>query len=250
MQWGILKLGNKYLEKIEGAVVMTEQKIEEFANRRKQRFDWAAFLPGRKAWFQTLILLPFGLPVASFLGASWNLAVNSIEEQQYLAGIGSMAINLVLPSLFLACLCHWGWFIWKQTLVTWYPNRQALWAGVCATLTIAASFATVELFNQRFGVCGDLGWGGIGQSLFCNLNGYGFESKSWFGVWFIIAAYCYQAQALMSYVYRHYSARSRSVGFAGSTVNESTSISTDRGELAPDDFRSNPLDPIVTSSEE
>lgn len=222
---------------------MTEQ-IEKFANQRKQRFDWAAFLPNRKAWLQTLILLPFGLPVASFLGASWNFAVSSIvEEQQYLLGGCSMVFNLVLPSLCLACVCHWAWFIWRQELVTWYPEGQALRAGFYATLTIAASFAIVELFNHSLGVCGDLGWGGVSDNLLCNLHGYGFESKSWFGAWFIVAAYCYQAKELIISTYRHYLDRS--------TVNNSTSIaSPSKSESTPDEFMSNPLDAIATGSEE
>jgi hypothetical protein len=219
------------------------QNIGEFANQRKQRFDWAAFLPRRNAWIQTLILLPFGLPVANFLSASWNFSVNSIvESQQYIIGVFSMGFNLVLPSLFFAVLLHWGWFIWKQKIVTWYPNPQALWAGTYATLTIAVSFAIVELFNQKMGVCGNGGWGDIGQNLFCNLNGYGFESKSWFGVWFIIAAYLYQAQSLVKSIYRHY--------LPQSDVNDSISIATANGELSPDDLESNPLDIIATSDEE
>jgi hypothetical protein len=219
---------------------MTEQ-IEEFAQRRKQRFDWATFLPKRKAWIQTLILLPFGLPVANFLSASWNFAVNAIvEEQQYPIGLLSIAFNLLLPSLFFGFLFHWGWFIWRQSLVTWYPSSQALWAGIYATLTIAVSFATVELFNQSLGVCSNEGWSDITNHLFCNLNGYGFETKSWFGVWFIIAAYCYQVQGLINSIYRHYSPQI--------DVNDSTSISTEC-ELAPDDFGSNPLD-IMANGEE
>ena len=70
---GTIKLGNKYLKDILGAVVMT-QNMGEFADGRKRRFDWAAILPKRQAWIQTLILLPFGLPVASFLGSSWNFS--------------------------------------------------------------------------------------------------------------------------------------------------------------------------------
>jgi hypothetical protein len=235
-------LGNKYLKDIWGAVVMT-QNMGEFADGRKRRFDWVTILPKRKAWVQTLILLPFGLPVASFLGASWSFSVNAIVEgQQYPLAVLSMIFNLLLPSLFFAFLFHWGWFIWKQPAATWYPNRQALWAGAYATLTIAVSFATVGLFNQTVGVCGDGGWGEIGENLFCNLNGYGFESKSWFGVWFIIAAYCYQAQGLIGPIYRHYS--------PPTDVNDSTSIATANGELSADDFGSNPLDIITTSGEE
>ena len=41
---------------------------------------------------------------------------------------------------------------------------------------------------------GNSGWGEIAQDLLCNLDGYGFEDKSWFGAWFIIAAYGYQLQ--------------------------------------------------------
>jgi hypothetical protein len=218
------------------------QNMGEFADGRKRRFNWAAILPKRQAWIQTLILLPFGLPVASFLGSSWNFSVNAIvEEQQYPLAVISMILNLLLPSLFFAFLFHWGWYIWKQSPATWYPNRQALGAGVYATGTVAVSFAIVELFNQTFGVCGSGGWGEIGGNLFCNLNGYGFESKSWFGVWFIIAAYCYQAKGLISSIYRHYS--------PSTDVNNSTST-TANSELAVDDFGSNPLDITATSIEE
>jgi hypothetical protein len=226
------------------------QNIGEFANQRKRRFGWAAVLPKRRAWIQTLILLPFGLPVANFLGASWNFSVNSIiEEQQYLLGMISMAFNLVLPSLFFAFLFHWGWFIWKQSPVTWYPNPQALWTGTYATLTIAVSFGIVELFNQSLGVCGNKGWDDIGQNLFCNLNGYGFESKSWFGVWFIITAYCYQAQSSILHwrgsandsIYRHY--------FPQADVNDFNTVEIGLDESSPDDFGSTPLDTIANGEE-
>lgn len=225
-----------------GAVVMT-QNIGEFANQRKRRFDWKAILPERKAWIQTLVLLPFGLPVAHFLGASWNFAVSSITQgQHYPLAVFSMVINLLLPSLFLAVVFHWGWFIWKQSSTTWYPQRQALWAGVYATMTIAVSFAIVEIFNQNLGVCGANGWGDIGENLFCNLNGYGFESKSWFGVWFIIAAYCYRSQASILSLYQRY--------FSHAVKNDPTAVETEYDESAPDNFESNPFNAIAPSREE
>jgi hypothetical protein len=219
---------------------MTQPYIEQLANQSKRRFDWAAILPKRKAWLQTLILLPFGLPVANFLGASWNFSVNSIvEERQYLIGVLSMAINLFLPSLFFAFLLHWGWFVWKQASSTWYPNRQALWAGAYATLTIALSFGIVGLFSQNLGVCGDRGWGAVSETLLCNLDNYGFESKSWFGAWFIIAAYCYRVQdrfnsLLQRIFYRH--------NYIDRT--NFTSVATDRGDLDPH------IDTIVVNSED
>jgi hypothetical protein len=248
-QWGIIKLGNQCLDKIEGAVVMTQPYIEELANQRKRRFDWAAFLPKRKAWIQTLILLPFGLSVANFLGASWHFSVNSIlEERQYLIGVISMAINLLLPSLFFACLFHWGWFIWKQEPSTWYPKAQALWAGAYATLTIALSFGIVGLFTHTLGVCGELGWGAVGETLFCNLDGYGFESKSWFGAWFIIAAYCYQAQGRITALYhRIFHQHDHSARFG----NDFTAITAAHGDLSPHlDFGATPIDTITTPDED
>jgi hypothetical protein len=220
------------------------QNIEEFANQRKHRFDWVAILPKRKAWLQTLILLPFGLPIANFLGASWNFSVSSIvETQQYPQAICSMVFNLFLPSLFMAFIFHWGWFIWRQSLSTWYPNGKAFWAGTYATLTIALSFAIVEIFNKNMGVCGNGGWGAIGDNLFCNLNGYGFESKSWFGVWFIIAAYCYQSQSSLQSLYQRY--------FPKAVKHDMSIGAIEAGEIAPDDFGSNnPLDTIRTGGEE
>ncbi|WP_310426484.1 hypothetical protein [Chamaesiphon sp. VAR_48_metabat_135_sub] len=235
---------------IEVAVVMTKPYIEEFANQRKRRFDWAAFLPQQKAWIQTLILLPFGLPVANFLGASWHFSVNSIvEERQYLVGVFSMAINLLLPSLFFAFLFHWGWFIWKQESATWYPKAQAFWAGAYATLTIAASFGIVGLFTHTLGICGNLGWGAVSETLLCNLDGYGFESKSWFGAWFIIAAYCYRVRGSIDALARrifqkqHYSPRA--------DLHDFTSVATAHGDLPPhDDFSANSIDTIATNSED
>jgi hypothetical protein len=219
------------------------QNIEEFANQRKRRFDWVAILPKRKAWLQTLILLPFGLPIANFMGASWNIAVNSIvETQQYLQAICLMIFNLCLPSLFMAFLFHWGWFIWRQSLTTWYPNGKSLWAGIYATMTIACSFAIVEIFNKNMGVCGNGGWGVIGDNLFCNLNGYGFESKSWFGVWFIIAAYCYQSQSSLQSLYQRYFSK---------TPNQNLLLNpSQESNLGADEFGPNPLDQVANSGEE
>jgi hypothetical protein len=191
---GIIRVGGKYFDEIEGAVVMMEPQMEQLISQRHSRFRWEAFLPRRKAWLQTLILLPFGLPVANFLASSLRFAINAIvEDRQYLIGIISIAVNLLLPSLVFAFVFHWGWFVWRQTEPTWYPQIKALRAGGYATLTIAVSFGIVGLFTQTLGICENSAWGAVGQTLLCNLDGYGFESKSWFGAWFIIAAYCYRA---------------------------------------------------------
>jgi hypothetical protein len=172
---------------------MLRSHAEDVVVRRNWQLRWETFLPKRKAWMQTLILLPFGLPVGNFLGASWQFAIDAmVEHQQYPIGILSMAFNLLLPSLFFAVLFHWCWFVWRVPGARWYPQLPALVAGWYATLTIAISFGVVWLFTNSLGVCGADGWIEIGQSLLCNLDGYGFESKSWFGGWFIIAAYCYQ----------------------------------------------------------
>ena len=192
---GILRLMINIKSAIEGAVVMTGSNVGEFVSERNRRFRWERFLPKRKAWIQTLILLPFGLPIGNFLGASWNFSANAIGiEQQYLIGVLAMAFNLLLPSLFLGFLFQWGWFVWRETSSSWYPQASALWAGTYATLTIAISFSLAELVARSVGACGKPGWGSLGEALLCNLHGYGFESKSWFGAWFIIAAYCYRAQ--------------------------------------------------------
>ena len=227
---------------IEGAVVMIQPDVEEFVNRRSRRFHWDALLPKRKAWIQTLVLLPFGLHAGNFLGASWNFSVNAIvSEHQYPIGVLSMAFNLLLPSLFFAFLLQWGWFIWKQESPTWYPQAQALWAGAYATLTIAASFGIVELFTHSLGICGNSAWGDLGENLLCNLDGYGFESKSWFGAWFIIAAYCYQAQGSIASLYHRIFQRHNS------------SARLDRTDLAlplHEDFAASPIDIIATNSED
>jgi hypothetical protein len=188
---------------------MATSGVEEFVAGRNRKFHWESFLPNRKAWIQTLILLPFGLPMGNFLGASWQFSVNSIvEERQYLIGALSMAVNLLLPSLFFAVLYHWGWFIWHQEgAKTWYPKAPALGAGAYGTLTIAVSFGIVGLCSHSLGVCGNPGWGEIAANLLCNLDGYGFESKSWFGAWFIIAAYCYQARSSIDLLWHRISHR-------------------------------------------
>ncbi len=236
--WGTIGMKGKYFEPIEGAVVMAEQNLGSFVTDRNRRFSWATFLPKRRAWIQTLILFPFGLPVGNFLGASWNFSVNlMMEEHQYLTSILLMGFNLLLPSLFFAFLFHWGWFVWKREGQAWYPNGEGLWAGLYAALTIAVSFGIVRIFTQNLGVCGSPGWGEIGQNLLCNLDNYGFESKSWFGAWFIIAAYCYQAQAKINTSFdrifhlRHNPQQPSQIGF------------TADGELSIDD------EPLAASSE-
>ncbi len=171
-----------------------QPQTEEFVEH-KRRFHWETLLPRRQAWIQTLILLPFGLSVGNFLGASFNFSMNLIViEGQILTGIISMAFNLVLPTIFFAVLYHWGWFIWQKqdSPAAWYPNGKGLWAGCYATLTIAVSFGLLRLVTQYFGACNSPGWGEIGQAMLCNLDSYGFESKPSFGAWFIVAAYCYK----------------------------------------------------------
>jgi hypothetical protein len=242
---GILRLMVNIKGVIEGAVVMTESNVGEFVSKRNQRFRWERFLPKRKAWIQTLVLLPFGLPVGNFLGASWNFSVNAIgEEQQYLIGILAMAVNLLLPSLFFSFLFHWGWFVWKKTDSPWYPQAPALWAGTYATLTIAISFALVELVARSVGACGNPGWAAIGASLLCNLDGYGFESKSWFGAWFIIAAYGYRAQDSIELLAQRIFSPDRPQSLDPSLIEENHALAAD------DDFGGNPLDSIATHAED
>lgn len=175
---------------------MSQSDVVGFVNRRARKFRVESFLPKRKAWLQTLILLPFGLPLGNFLGASWHFSANAIvADRQYLLGVISMAINLILPILFLAFVYHWCWFVWQQNdAKTWYPKVPAFRAGAYATATIAISFGLVGFLTHSLGICGNPAWGEIGSQLFCSLDGYGFESKSWFGAWFIVAAYCYKSQ--------------------------------------------------------
>jgi hypothetical protein len=209
-------MNGKYLESIESEVVMGQKGLGSFGIERNRKFRWQAVLPKRRAWIQTLVLFPFGLPVANFLGGGWNFAVNlMLEEHQYLVGILSIAFNLLLPVLFFAFLFHWCWFAWKHEGQAWYPGAEGFWAGLYATATIAISFGMVRLFTQNLGVCGSPGWGEIGQSLLCNLDNYGFESKSWFGVWFILAAYCYQVQGRINNgLNRIFRRQSPQIGFA------------------------------------
>jgi hypothetical protein len=227
-------MDGRYIDPIEGAVVMTEPHLNEFI-RPKRRFHWETFLPKRKAWFQTLILLPFGLPIGNFLGASWQFAVNAvIEDRQYPIGILAMCVSLLLPSLVFAFLFQWGRAIGQQCATTWYPNVRALGSGLYATLTIAASFGIVQLCTHSLGICGNPAWHGIGQTLLCNLDGYGFESKSWFGAWFIVAAYCYQAQdAIKSSLFRRRDAAAR---FALSAERSADLADFNSVATAGDDF--------------
>jgi hypothetical protein len=172
---------------------MLRSHAEDVVIHRNWQLRWETLLPKRKAWMQTLILLPFGLPVGNFLATSWQFSIEQlVEHHQYPIGILSMMLNLLLPSLFFAVLFHWCWFAWRVPGSSWYPRTPALAAGAYATLTIAVSFGVVALFASSLGICGDGGWHEIGRALLCNLDSYGFESKSWFGGWFILAAYCYQ----------------------------------------------------------
>jgi hypothetical protein len=245
-------MDGKCLETIEGAVVMTRLGAEEFVRIPSRRFRWEAFLPKRKAWMQTLILLPFGLPVANFLGASWHFSVKAIlEERQYLLGVLSMAINLLLPSLFFACLFQWIWLLLgKHESSTWYPKARALSAGAYATLTIAFSFGMVGLFTHSLGICGNSAWGNVAETLLCNLDGYAFESKSWFGAWFVIAAYCYQAQSSI-----HHSIEQRLHRSYPPRFSLPAAQPTDRRDLtsvaaANDDYTDRPIDPIGSDGED
>jgi hypothetical protein len=183
---------------------MSQSDVVGFVNRRARKFRAESFLPKRKAWLQTLVLLPFGLPLGNFLSASWHFSANAIiEDRQYLLGGISMIINIILPILFLAFVYHWGWFVWQQPdAKTWYPKAPALRSGAYATATIAVSFSVVALFAHSVGICSNSIGGEIGAQLFCSLDGYGFESKSWFGAWFIVAAYCYKSQKSVDTILR------------------------------------------------
>ena len=221
---------------------MTRSIIEKFGARSNRRFRWTAVLPKRKAWLQSLILLPFGLPVANFLGASWHFSVNAIvEDRQYLIGVLSMAMNLCLPSLFFACLFQWIWLLGHTEPPSWYPKLRALAAGIQATAIVAISFGLVGLFTHGLSVCGNPAWGSVAENLLCNLDGYGFESKSWFGAWFIVAAYCYHATS----AFRLFQPRNYAPRFAFPAA-QPTDLGDFSAATAHDDYRPNsPIDPSI-----
>lgn len=245
-------MDGRHSDPIEGAVVMTESNLNEVV-RPKRRFNWETFLPKRKAWIQTLVLLPFGLPIGNFLGTSWQFSVNAIsEDRQYPIGALAMVVSLLLPSVMFAFLFQWGRAIRHQQSSTWYPNARALGSGVYATLTIAASFGIVTLCTHSLGICGNPAWSGIGQALLCNLDGYGFESKSWFGAWFIVAAYCYQAQGSIKSSYqRLFHRQDTSERFALPAARSTDLPDFNSVATVGDDFASqSPIDTIGTNRED
>jgi hypothetical protein len=182
---------------------MTQQQLEEIVVGRNRRFHWETILPRRKDLIQTLILLPFGLPIANFLGSNWNFAISLIgKEQQYPIAIMAIVMSLLLPSLFLACLFHWGSMLRQASEGSWYPDLRSMLKGLYATATIGFSCGLVNLFAQSLGVCNNSAWNSIAQTVLCNLDDYGFESKSWIGVWLIVVAYCYRIQGEILRLYQ------------------------------------------------
>jgi hypothetical protein len=88
--------------------------------------------------------------------------------------------------------------------------------------------------------------------LLCNLNNYGFESKPWFGAWFIIAAYCYQAQAsINSLCQQIFDGRRKSFLYDPADHPDFTSvnsIATIQGDVAlNDDLRITPISSAAKS---
>jgi hypothetical protein len=182
---------------------MTQPQLNGLATERNRRFHWETILPRRKDLIQTLILFPFGLPVAHFLGTNWNFAIALIAKgHQSAIGIIAIAVSPLLPSLFFACLFHWGTLVRAQRWGTWYPNSRDLLKGFYATMTSVISCGLVDLVAQSLGVCNNPAWNPIAQSVLCNLDDYGFESKSWIGVWLIVAAYCYRLQEGLDRIYQ------------------------------------------------
>jgi hypothetical protein len=175
---------------------MIERHSETILVSHQRRFRWETLLPKRQAWIKSLVLLPLGLPIANFLGSSFNLARDLFaHENNYLLGIIVILFSLLIPPIFFAFCFHWCWLMWRQQSPTWYPRSSGLWAGIYATIAIALSFGIVSVVTNTFNICDTHSLGTIGQTLLCNLDrNYGFEPKSWFGVWFILAAYIYQAE--------------------------------------------------------
>jgi hypothetical protein len=176
---------------------MIEPHLQQVAFGTSRKFQWEYLLPRRRAWIKTLVLMPFVLPLANFLGSSFNFSRETIaSEGQYVLGIGSLLLSGTIVTIAIALCTHWCWYIWKQNNRTWYPRSKALWTGFYTMLTIAISFGIVTSLSNSLGVCENENSAGIVRSLMCNLDkNYGFESKSMFGLWFIIAAYLYQLEA-------------------------------------------------------
>jgi hypothetical protein len=176
---------------------MIEPQLQQVAFASSRKFQWEYLLPRRRAWLKTLLLMLFALPLANFLGSSFNFSRDAIAtEGQYAIGIGSMCVSVLITVVFIAVCAHWCRYIWQQHHRTWYPQGKALWTGLYTTLTIAISFGIVTALSNYFNVCEGGSLGDIGRSMMCNLDkNYGFEPKSWFGLWFIIAAYLYQIES-------------------------------------------------------
>jgi hypothetical protein len=227
--WGTMIARAFYLKQREGRHGTIASPMKNVEPKTTRHIDWLHLLPRRQAWLKTLLVLPFGLSLANFLGSSYNFASTAIAtERQYPIAIAVMFFSVAMTILLLSLCAHWGYYIWKQEQRTWYPHHRGWWFGCYTTLTIALSFGIVSLTATHFNLCDEGSWLGFGQSLVCNLDkNYGFEPKSWFGIWFIIAAYCYQLEAKIHEVFGKKSP-------PASFQYPDTEYTTDRdGELEP-----------------
>ncbi|QLE57657.1 hypothetical protein [Nostoc sp. TCL26-01] len=198
---------------------MKKPNFWDVAKQKLRKWHWPAWFPYPSSWFRALILLPIALPGTHLIVFGLTGLMISISQNRPVMLIFSILFGLLIPTISLAFIYHFIWFIWHDhhshnNLYKLVPGFMSLWAGLYTTFVMAASFMLiVGMFSELafldcqlyekvkyVTVCnGRLTERAI-KLILSSIEGKNFFNKPWFIMWIFSAAYLYQLECLIKKV--------------------------------------------------
>ncbi len=195
---------------------------------------WPLWFPYPTSWIRALILVPIAFPGARLIVAGFGGVMLTITSNEPVLFIFFALSGILLPTILLAFIYHFFWFIWRKkpgvkNLFWFLPGANSWWESFYGVVVIGLSFIIILtlvagvafLFCQLSHQTGEKVAGCVGsvtgkaaKGMFCSIDRF-FESSDgsaifkdrdniatqpWFVLWLIIASYLYQAE----YISRHH----------------------------------------------
>ncbi|HBE19356.1 MAG TPA: hypothetical protein DEG17_23580 [Cyanobacteria bacterium UBA11149] len=204
---------------------------EEIASSVPNTNRWPLWFPYPSSWIRALILIPMAFPGARLILSGFGGIILSVIGKDLTLLIFFSLFCILLPTIFIAFIYHFFWFIWKKKIETkkllwWLPGTKSWRESFYGVFVIGLSFTIILIFVAGFaflfcklshetGVevarCAGSALGKVANGMFCSIDRF-FDSNDssnivndrdnidiplWFGLWLIIASYLYQAEYLM-----------------------------------------------------
>ena len=214
-----------------GKLKVNDEMASHFPNANR----WPIWFPYPSSWIRTLVLVMVAFPGAGLIVIGFGgIMLSGIINDPALF-IFFALFCILLPTIFLAFIYHFCWFIWRKkpganNSFRWLPGANSWWESFYGVIVIGLSFITIltlvagfaflfcQLFHQtgeELAGCMGGATGRAAGSIFSSTDTFwefsdrsvvvikdrdSFAVKPWFVLWLIIAAYLYQAE----YLIRHH----------------------------------------------